>query len=657
MPYVDKVTSDASKLLDNPQASGGRTLENLLESLPGLIYIYDLAANRNVYVNANGITLLGYQPAEFQTLGDNFLSVLIHPDDVLYWQEQVAPRYVEAGDNEIIESEFRIRRADGEWRWFSTHERIWQRTPDGAPQQIFAVGQDITARKESERRLDRLLRYATEGLSLIDAHGNVIYNSPSAYHILGQHLQSMERHRFTNQVHPEDRARIEAVFIGLLQEPKQIAAEMVRIVRPDGSQRWLEVQATNQLAEPDVGAIVVNYIDVTDRMRSEAQMRHQAKLLENVNDAVIVTDLDYVVQAWNPAAQSIYGWSAEEIVGQSLSAFLQTEFLEDDHAAAARMGLASGSWHGEVLQSRKDGGRVHVFASIALVTDVTGAPAGWVAINRDISDEKALSQALAQERAMLAQRVDERTAELRAANAELVKASQLKDDFLAAVSHELRTPMQGVLGFTENLRQGIIGPLNARQERYLDLIMESAQHLLALINNILDFTKTGATPTKLDLLALPVLYLCESSMTMVREAALRKHLRLSLTLEDRGLVAVADERIIRQILVNLLGNAVKFTPEGGAIGIDVALDPTGEKVLFTVWDTGIGIADKDKDRLFQPFVQLDSGLDRQYGGTGLGLALSTRLAAVHGGTISLESTPGVGSRFTLSIPRQLAQAI
>lgn len=656
MPYVDQATSDASEFLNKPQASGGRTLEDLLESLPGLIYIYDLVANRNVYVNANGIALLGYQSAEFQALGDTFLSSLIHPDDALYWQEQVAPRYAEVDDSDIIESEFRIRRADGEWRWVSTHERVWQRAPDGAPQQIFAVGQDITARKESERRLDRLLRYATEGLSLIDAHGNVIYNSPSAYHILGHHLQPTARQRFTNQVHPDDRARIETAFIGLLQDPKQNVAVMVRVVRPDGTQCWLDVRATNQLAEPEVGAIVVNYIDITERMHSEAQMRYQAKLLENVNDAVIVTDLNYVVQAWNSAAQSIYGWSTEEIVGRPLPTFLQTEYLNDGISTAERMSMDSGGWHGEVLQLRKDGSRAHIFASIAQVTDVTGAPAGWVAINRDISEEKALGIALAQERAMLAQRVDERTAELRAANAELVKASQLKDDFLAAVSHELRTPMQGVLGFTENLRQGIIGPLNARQERYLDLIMESAQHLLALINNILDFTKTGAAPTKLDLLALPVIYLCESSMTMVREAALRKHLRLSLSLEDRSLIAVADERIIRQILVNLLGNAVKFTPEGGAIGIDVALDSAGERVLFTVWDTGIGIAEKDKDRLFQPFVQLDSGLNRQYGGTGLGLALSTRLAAVHGGTISLESTPGVGSRFTLSIPQQLPEA-
>ncbi len=289
------------------------------------------------------------------------------------------------------------------------------------------------------------------------------------------------------------------------------------------------------------------------------------------------------------------------------------------------------------------------------MSDATGAPAGWVAINRDISDEKALSQALAQERAMLAQRVEERTAELRRANAELRKAAQLKDDFMAAVSHELRTPMQAVLGFTENLRQGIIGPLNARQEHYLDLTMESAQHLLALINDILDFTKTGASPTRLDPVALPVVYLCESSMSMVDVAAQRKNLNISLSLEDRGLVAVVDERIIRQILVNLLGNAVKFTPDGGAIGVEVAFAPGGENVLFTVWDKGIGIADKDKERLFQPFVQLDSGLNRQYGGTGLGLALAARLATVHGGTIACESTPGVGSRFTLSIPRQLPQ--
>ena len=218
-------------------------------------------------------------------------------------------------------------------------------------------------------------------------------------------------------------------------------------------------------------------------------------------------------------------------------------------------------------------------------------------------------------------------------------------------------PCKRYLASPKTSASGIIGPLNERQERYLGLIMESAQHLLSLINDILEFTKSGTSPSKLELMAVPVAHLCESSMSMVRGTALRKRLNMALSLESHDLVVTADERILRQILVNLLSNAVKFTAEGGAIGLETTIGTAGEHLLFTVWDTGIGIDNRDKERLFQPFVQLDSGLNRRYGGTGLGLALAARLATIHGGEITLESTPGMGSRFTLSIPLRLPQVV
>ena len=215
MPYVGQFASGAAAFLNNSQGRNEHTLLDLLESLPGLIYIYDVVANRNIYVNASGIALLGYQLGDFEALGDNFLSSLIHPDDVQYWRDHVLPRYAAANDDTVIESEFRMRQADRQWRWFSTHERVWQRTADGAPQQIFAVGQDITARKESEHRLDRLLHYSTEGLSLIDAHGTVLYNSPTVHNMFGGRSNQADGLHFTDHVHPDDRCAIEAAFIGL----------------------------------------------------------------------------------------------------------------------------------------------------------------------------------------------------------------------------------------------------------------------------------------------------------------------------------------------------------------------------------------------------------------------------------------------------------
>jgi PAS domain S-box-containing protein len=627
---------------------------DVLKALPGLVYVYDLRARKNVYVNYNIEDVLGYAQEYLRSLGEDFFPTLVHPDDVEAWYETVLPQYAAADDKAVIENEFRIRHANGEWRWFMTRGRILRRSAGGTPEQVVAVGHDITRRKESERLLDRLLRHATEGLSLIDAQGAVIYSSPNMRNILGLVTDAGTAvefgYYFVEKVHADDRPRVEAEFRRIMQEPGAGFESPLRAYHADGSLRWLEVSASNLLADPNVGAVVVNYRDITERMRAENQLRYQAKLVENVNEAVIVTDLNYIVQTWNPAAQAIYGWRADEIVGKSLSEHLRTEFVDDDFNSSLRIGHTTGNWHGEVRQQRKDGTSTQILASVSLVTDAAGAPIGWIAINRDISEEKAISQALAQERAMLSQRVEERTTELRAANAELARASRLKDEFLAAVSHEFRTPLQAILGFTENLSEGIIGPVNERQQRYLSLVMDNSQHLLALINDILEFTKTGANPTRLDLSSVAVAALCEASIAVVRSAALRKRQHIALALASHDLIVSADERIIKQILINLLNNAVKFTGEGGAIGLETYTRNGGASLCFTVWDTGIGIAEQDRDRLFQPFVQLDSGLNRQYDGTGLGLALAARLAAAHGGEVTFESTLGVGSRFTLAIP-------
>jgi PAS domain S-box-containing protein len=626
----------------------------MLSALPGLVYVFDLLRSEAVFINYSFEDLLGYDAAYMRSLGATFLSVLVHPDDIESWRVNTLPRYAEAAPGAVIENEFRMRDAKGEWRWFLTRERIWRRTADNQPQQIIAIGEDITLRKASERRLDQLLRHAAEGLSLIDAQGNVLYSSPSMHRILG--VDSTENphgafgYRFIERVYADDRMRAEQQFAALLEQPRAHVEVQVRANRADGELRWLHVSATNLLEDSDVGAIVVNFLDITEQMRSENQLRYQAKLLERVNDAVIVTDLNYVVQTWNPAAEATYGWSADEVVGRAMGEFLVTQFVDDDYTRSVRIGHTTGNWHGEVIQTRKDGSPIHVLASISLVMDAAETPVGWVAINRDISNEKAIRHTLAEERAVLAQRVEERTADLRAAYEELVKAARLKDEFLAAVSHEFRTPLQAILGFTENLAEGITGPVNERQGRYLGLIMDSGQHLLALINDILDFTKSEAGPARLELSAVPVARLCESSLGMVRSAAQHKRLHTALSLQDHDLALYADERIVKQILVNLLSNAVKFTPVGGSIGLEAYRSVDSTQVCFTVWDTGIGIDEKDRERLFQPFVQLDAGLNRQYGGTGLGLALAARLAGVHGGTIELESTVGSGSRFTLSLP-------
>jgi PAS domain S-box-containing protein len=269
---------------------------------------------------------------------------------------------------------------------------------------------------------------------------------------------------------------------------------------------------------------------------------------------------------------------------------------------------------------------------------------------KEITERKQVEATLAKERTLLAQRVQERTAELSAANAELARAARLKDEFLASMSHELRTPLNAILGMSEALLEQVYGELNEKQLKSLRSIEESGRHLLALINDILDLSKIGAGKMELDLGPVPVESACQSSLRIIKESAQKKQLKVSWSFDGTVTMIQADGRRLKQILVNLLNNAVKFTPEGGLIGLEVRGDIEHQMVNLTVWDTGIGISSQDVGRLFQPFVQLDGRLSRQYGGTGLGLALVYRMVEMHGGSVKVESEVGKGSRFTVSLP-------
>ncbi len=273
--------------------------------------------------------------------------------------------------------------------------------------------------------------------------------------------------------------------------------------------------------------------------------------------------------------------------------------------------------------------------------------AGQLAV---IFEKACLDAELEAERVLLAQRVAERTAELSESNAALARASRAKDEFLAAMSHELRTPLTSILGMADALQEQIFGPLNEKQLNSVRIIGTSGHHLLSLINDILDLSKIEAGKLTLQPGPVHVELACQLSLQFVKQAALEKRIEISTRFDNNVQIIQADERRLKQILINLLSNAVKFTPEGGSIGLEVTGDVEQQVVHFTVWDTGIGIAPQDMGRLFKPFVQLDSSLSRQYSGTGLGLSLVHRLTEMHGGSVSVQSEVGQGSRFTVSLP-------
>jgi signal transduction histidine kinase len=254
----------------------------------------------------------------------------------------------------------------------------------------------------------------------------------------------------------------------------------------------------------------------------------------------------------------------------------------------------------------------------------------------------------------LEQRVRDRTRELQQALAELTRkgsqlevASRHKSEFLANMSHELRTPLNAIIGFSQVLRQRLFGPLNAKQEEYLDDILESGNHLLNLINDALDLSKVEAGQVELDVTTFSLREALERGTLMVRERATENEVSLSLELAPDVDLVDGDERRVQQVVFNLLANAVKFTPRGGSVVI--ASERENGEVLVSVADTGPGIAADDQERIFEEFQQTDVGV-RQREGTGLGLALSKRLVELHRGRIWVESEFGHGSRFVFTLP-------
>jgi signal transduction histidine kinase len=231
---------------------------------------------------------------------------------------------------------------------------------------------------------------------------------------------------------------------------------------------------------------------------------------------------------------------------------------------------------------------------------------------------------------------------------ELEITSQHKSQFLANMSHELRTPLNAIIGFSEVLLEKMCGDLNDEQEEYLNDIFTSGKHLLDLINDVLDLSKIEAGKLEIEREAVDLQKLLQGSLVVVRERALAHGIKLKLTVADHLEMITADERKVKQVIFNLLSNAMKFTPDKGEVGIRARM--IDGVVEIAVWDTGVGIAEEDQQRIFEEFQQAEQGLTDNTEGTGLGLALAKKLVNLHGGRIWVESEKGEGSTFIFTLP-------
>ncbi|WP_129627844.1 PAS domain-containing hybrid sensor histidine kinase/response regulator [Candidatus Oscillochloris fontis] len=541
-----------------------------------------------------------------------------------------------------------------EWRWF--RQQI-VKVGDG----VAITSSDITEQKalEDDRTAEHLrLELALEGGGLgtweYNLRTNIVSNDQRAIPILGLRADELEANPIALQdrIHPDDRSRLEAALLAYMRgETKNFEVE-IRTNPSTGEPRWFlcRGRAIECDSQGDLVRIAGTYMDITERVLVEAQLRaseQRYQTLSTISPVGIYRANRHGFFTYvNPRWCMIVGISAEAGLGMGWQRYIHPE----DYM------LVRNFWNKTINNQqesqiefrylRPDGRICWVIAQVVAETDPNGVPIGYVGTQIDITRRMIIEERLRQQSALLEE-----------ANTNLAKAARLKDQFLANMSHELRTPLTGIIGFSEALSQGLYGDLVEAQQRAVQHIFDNGQHLLRLINDILDLARIGSGQVDLKLGPVFVDDACCEIIDLLSALFQGKKQQFTYTPPEAGLSIEADILRLRQILINLLANASKFTPEGGKLGLEVHYELWRKEVHFCIWDHGIGIAPNQQYMLFQPFVQLDNRLARDQPGTGLGLALVRQLVTLHGGRIEVESRLGEGSRFSVILPQHTPHAL
>jgi PAS domain S-box-containing protein len=382
------------------------------------------------------------------------------------------------------------------------------------------------------------------------------------------------------------------------------------------------------------------------RIADLAQMR-LAAIVQSSEDAIVSKDLNGIVMSWNAAAERVFGFTAAEMVGQSITRIIPPERLDEERFVLAEVRAGRRIEHFETVRRDKWGHPIDISLTVSPILDSGGRVIGASKIARDISRQKRLQKS---QREARAREEATRRQMLQIENRRFQESSRLKNEFVANMSHELRTPLNSIIGFTELMVDERHGPMPPRYAEFSSLILKSAQHLLQLINDILDLAKveSGKIDLTPELVDLP--QVVEDVTSVVAGLARQRHIRIDANVDPQIGKVRLDPNRLKQVLYNYLSNAIKFSHDHGSV--EVRIRPEGDKRLTVeVQDWGIGIKPEDVDRLFIEFQQLDASTSKRHEGTGLGLALTKRIVEAQGGSVGVRTEAGSGSTFLATLPR------
>lgn len=536
------------------------------------------------------------------------------------------------------------------------------------------VTRDLTQKREIEEQLRqseerfRLLTDAVKeyAIFMLDPQGYILTWNEGAKRIKGYTQEEIIGKHFST-FYSEDLIKTDFPGYELRYaiENGQFQGEGWRI-RKDGSQFWANVTLTTiyDAQGKHIGFSKVTR-DLTDKKRTEEQLKTSELrfrlLIESVKDyAIYMLDPEGKIATWNAGAQRIKGYRAEEIIGRHFSIFYPEEILKIKYPEyELKVARETGRFEDEGWRIRKDGSRFWANVTITAVFNESGELLGFGKVTRDLTDRKLAEDKLRYLNENLELLVEERTHALLQektkadeARAASDLANKRKDQFLANMCHETFTPMNHILGFAEMLQGEVVGPLNEKQQRYINNIVYSGKHLHELLRDLLDIAKIQEGQVTLKYESFNLSHLVDEVRYIFEKQAAESQVSVQYTVQPDLDFISADRTRFKQILINLISNAIKYNKENGWVTVRLSKSEDEQSLVCEVRDSGIGISEEMLPHVFTPFFQADTSAARQKEGSGLGASITKHLVELHQGTITIDSTLDVGTTVTFKIPLQ-----
>ncbi|MBD2440353.1 PAS domain-containing protein [Nostoc sp. FACHB-110] len=622
-------------------------VERIAETIPGIIYVYDVLEQRSIYLNGQVQSLLGYTVEQIQDSEGKLLIQLIHPEDLPLFYTHLT-EFTNVQDGEIRELEYRVQNADGQWRWFFSRDTIFMRDDDGSPRQIVGTSYDITTRKQTEEQLrlsnERFQLAAAAVNCLIydwDIQSGVVERTEGLTRLFGYTPQEADAtfDWWKEKIHPEDIERMAREFENIAADNNYYTFEY-RVRDKNNEYRYvLDQGVITRDRNGQMIRAVGSTTDISDRKHQEAALRQTdtkfRRIIESNIVGVYFGDFSGRIYEANDAFLEMLGYTPTDLEAGNVRWDLMSppEYQSLDEQKIYELQLHGACTPFEKEYIRKDGTRVPVLLAIARI-DNTDQEGYSVCFVLDLTQSKLIEA----ERQQLLQL--EKTA-----RAEAEAANRTKDEFVAMVSHDLRSPLNAILGWTQLLRTREFDQQSIH--RALETIERNAQSQAKLLEDLLNMSKILRGKLQLDLRQISLAAIVGAAIQAVYPEANTKNIRLISAIDQARPLMIGDSDRLLQILGNLLSNAIKFTPAGGQIEVKLLhYENTAE---ISVSDTGIGITPEFLPYVFERYRQDDRIPTK--GGLGLGLAITQHLVELHGGTIQATSRgENQGATFTIKLP-------